>query len=484
MKKIINGKASCSCDVKTNSTAKIGDIVFDKNKLFDSFINIKNIVNIRLLKCYKLIVNLDKYKHNYADFFLIPIIIFFLITFIIFYCKDYYKLKKILNLVVFFKLNINLVKKFLERKKREENIKYKKIIENKRNTILYNKKRINDNLNLPPPIYSEYLELHKKNKLNGGGIKKCDKFCEYENVKTNSNTKIKRSQKLMSNIVETKNFTTSKRIMLDNNNNSKNEKNNIVNKKDYPYYMNENQMYEMFLTIYKKKDSELNELSYNSAIKIDKRTYFEYYLSLLRTKHLIIFSFYPTFDYNSQILKIFLFFFNFTFSFFVNALFFSDETMHKIYEDKGVFDFIYNIPQILLSSLISGFINGIMETLALTDSIFISLKEKINIKNIIIKKQKALKTIKIKILLFFIITLLLLIFFWYYLACFCAVYKNTQLHLIKDAVISFGTSMITPFGFYTLPGIFRIVALRTQKNNHQFMFKFSIFLQFLFDRIL
>ena len=44
------------------------------------------------------------------------------------------------------------MKKFLERKKREENIKYKKIIENKRNTILYNKKRINDNLNLPPPI--------------------------------------------------------------------------------------------------------------------------------------------------------------------------------------------------------------------------------------------------------------------------------------------------------------------------------------------
>ena len=36
-----NGKAKCSCKVKTNSTTKIGDIVFDKNKLFDSFINLK-----------------------------------------------------------------------------------------------------------------------------------------------------------------------------------------------------------------------------------------------------------------------------------------------------------------------------------------------------------------------------------------------------------------------------------------------------------
>ena len=327
------------------------------------------------------------------------------------------------------------------------------------------------------------MELHKNQILNDTG-QHSNKFHKFEKVKINSIQKSKRNPKLMSNIIETNSYMNSTKFFLVKNNETTSEKNNIVNKKDYPYNMTENQMYEMFLTIYKKSDSEMNELSYNGAIKIDKRTYFEYYLSLLRTKHLIIFSFYSTFDYNSQILKIFLFFFNFTFSFFVNALFFSDETMHKIYEDKGVFDFIYNIPQILLSSLISGFINGIMETLALTDSIFISLKEKINIKNIIIKKQKALKTIKIKILLFFIITLLLLIFFWYYLACFCAVYKNTQLHLIKDAVISFGTSMITPFGFYTLPGIFRIVALRTQKNNHQFMFKFSIFLQFLFDRIL
>ena len=51
----------------------------------------------------------------------------------------------------------------------------------------------------------------------------------------------------------------------------------------------------------------------------------------------------------------------------VNALFFNDDTMHKIYEEKGSFDFIYNIPQILYSSLISGFINGLIRTLAVTD---------------------------------------------------------------------------------------------------------------------
>ena len=56
-------------------------------------------------------------------------------------------------------------------------------------------------------------------------------------------------------------------------------------------------------------DYELNNLSYKNAIKIDKRTYFQYYLSLLKMKHLIIFSFYTYTDYNSNyFIFIFIFF--------------------------------------------------------------------------------------------------------------------------------------------------------------------------------
>ena len=155
--------------------------------------------------------------------------------------------------------------------------------------------------------------------------------------------------------------------------------------------MNESQMYDFFLKINTNSDFELNDLSYNNAIKIDKRTYCQYYLSLIRTKHLFFFSFCPTFDYNSQIIKIFLFFFEFVLSFVVNALFFNDETMHKIYQDKGSFDLFYNLPQILLSTLISVFIDELIQTFALTDSNLINFKHNINKKNISIKKKRLLK---------------------------------------------------------------------------------------------
>ena len=65
--------------------------------------------------------------------------------------------------------------------------------------------------------------------------------------------------------------------------------------------------------------------------------------------------------------------------------------MHKIYQDKGSFDLFYNLPQILLSTLISVFIDELIQTLALTDSNLISFKLNINKKNISIKKKKLLK---------------------------------------------------------------------------------------------
>ena len=55
------------------------------------------------------------------------------------------------------------------------------------------------------------------------------------------------------------------------------------------------------------QDEEINNLSYNLAILYDKRTYCEYYISLLKTKHNLINSFFNN-DYNSKIIKIDLYY--------------------------------------------------------------------------------------------------------------------------------------------------------------------------------
>ena len=57
---------------------------------------------------------------------------------------------------------------------------------------------------------------------------------------------------------------------------------------------------------------EINTLGYKLAIKYDKRTYCQYYFSLIKTSHDFISSFFYNGDYNSKIIKIDLFFINFT----------------------------------------------------------------------------------------------------------------------------------------------------------------------------
>ena len=227
-------------------------------------------------------------------------------------------------------------------------------------------------------------------------------------------------------------------------------------------------------------DEEMNNLAYKLALKFDKRSYCEYYLSLIKTKHILIFSFYNNMNnYNSQIIKIDLFFVGFINNFFVNALFFNDDTMHKILEDEGTFDFVYQLPKIIYSTLISTVLNTSLKILALSEGNILNFKKNKNTKDLN-KRQEDLKhLLKIKFILYFIISTIFIIFFWYYLSMFCAIYRNTQLHLIKDTLLSFGLSLLYPFGIYLLPGIFRIPALSNRKSKESYAYNFSVILQMI-----
>ena len=227
----------------------------------------------------------------------------------------------------------------------------------------------------------------------------------------------------------------------------------------------------------KLKDEELNSLPYNLAIIYDKRNYCEFYASLLKTQHNFINAFFNNNDYNSKIIKIDLFFIGFTIEYTVNGLFFNDDTMHKIYENKGELDLENQLPIIIYSTLISMILNSPLNYLGLSNDAILNFKQsnsKINIKN----KAKKLKNIlEIKFLLYFIISFLFLVFFWYYISMFGVIYKNTQIHLLKDTLMSFSLSLIIPFGIYIFPGLFRIPALFDRKRKRKYLYNIGKFLQ-------
>jgi hypothetical protein len=214
-------------------------------------------------------------------------------------------------------------------------------------------------------------------------------------------------------------------------------------------------------------------LEYKKALEIDKRTYFQYYFSLLKKKQLILFAFYPNNDYNLVPLKISLLLLAFSLDLTMNSFFFSDETMHEIYEDNSSFNILIQIPIIIYSSCITSVINVILKQLSLSENNILSIKKEIDYTFAVKKSKNILRYLIIKFFLYFLFSLFVLLFCWYFISCFCAVYKNTQILLITDSFISFGLSMLYPFGINLLPGFFRLSALRAKNKDKECLYKIS-----------
>ena len=221
------------------------------------------------------------------------------------------------------------------------------------------------------------------------------------------------------------------------------------------------------------KEYELNSMDFEKALKEDKRNLLQYYISSIKINNLLIFSFLSIKDYNAMIIKNYLFFFFFTLNLTINALFFNDDTMHKIYLDEGNYNLLYQIPQILYSSIISWIINALIKYLSLSQDMILNFKHTSR-NNLEEKHKKLLINLKIKFIAFFILTSLFLILFWYYISCFCGIYANTQIHLFKDSVIGFSLSLLDPFWQCLLLGIIRIYAL---KNKKAYLYKFVLFFE-------
>jgi len=409
------GKAKCSCNVKLSVSPNY-ESKFDKNDFFKSFINFDNVFNINIMKCYKSVLKLKDLSKNYGFFIVGCIFVLYLFEMFYFIISSFSSIKKEINKIIF---ALKTIGNPIKKKKGQ----FKKKIDKK----FLARKSIKNNNDM-----AFKLNLQKKDM-----VRKRDYIGQVtQNISDN-----------------TFNMMNTNKISTKGNNNK---------------YIN---------NILELKDFELNSLDYEEAFRTDKRNFCQYYFSLLKYNHPLLFSFGCYNDYNSKIIKMFLFFFSFCLDFAVNALFFTDDTMHKIYVDKGHFNFLYQLPQILYSIIISRFIDSFIKGFALSQDNIVELKQEKTKNGIEKKNKKLLCKIKFKFTLFFISALIVLLFLWFYITCFCGIYVNTQIHLIKDSIISLITSLLIPFVLIIIPTIFRISALSAEKPSRKCLYNFSLFVE-------
>ena len=120
-----------------------------------------------------------------------------------------------------------------------------------------------------------------------------------------------------------------------------------------------------------------------------------------------------------------------------------------------------------------------LQFLVLTDKDILEVKMENTKENVINKKYKKLKCIKIKFAIFFTLNFLLLGLFWYYLTCFNAIYENTQVYLIENTFISFGFSLFYPFIINILPTMIRMCSIHSSNKNQSYLYKVSQIIQII-----
>ena len=343
-------KASCECEVKTKELL-ISDIIEDKNLLSNNLTFENSTTNLITMKCVYTLFSKDGLQKNIANYIIVIIFILFSILSILFYKVGYYLIE-------------NDIKQIISLKE----------------------KRNNDIIKFPSnKIISENKKKKKKSKNLSNPLKKKNHKINYQ-INTNIENPVKSSSK-----IDLKNLNIFANSVKDQSNNN------------IKVYKGKNKKKSKNIEKIDFYDCELNSFQYLLALKYDKRTYIQYYISLLKFKHPLIFSFIPIKDYNTMIIKISLFLLSFVIYFTVNTLFFNNSLIHKIYKDQGIYDINYQLPYIIYSFIISHFIYSIIKYFSLSERDILKIKYENTAKKAKKKIDKVKKCIIIKYIYFYII---------------------------------------------------------------------------------
>ena len=447
--------------------------------------------NIAVIKCYKLIFNLKNKSNNFGFWLFLILIIGQIIT------------------VIYFLINrLNPITKFI----RNEMIKNNYTVTKSKNESNPSKKKKQKNkVNKEPTMQMYQMDNRNEN----------PKYVEINSISINNSKNViidKKNRKRSSNLINSKRLSSRSRKKTKTNEEifpNKNQESCIKNKTIWKEIKNKKKKkslvtknynennkcpgYYHLILINAKNLSKINSNNANYVLNIytfeeakkkDARNFWRIlWICLLNNEKIL-----KTFIFKSLIelksLKIISFIFTYSFYLSLNALFYGNDKISDNYHYNGDYLYLYALINDLVTSVISGvagiiliLLNNLIHSRYEFEEVFRVQENKMKktkkyevnreqIEKINIQINKITEKLKIKIIIFLSFIFIFMLFFIYFITAFCAVYQETQVSWILNAIVSFIVSVIIECILAFFNAILYDSAL---KYKIEFLFKISIF---------
>ena len=374
---------------------------------------------------------------------------------------------------------------------------------NQRNNLVYSKENIKEKpeyikelQNQDHPIdILDNITSHKKNEKNKNSQANKNKYItknESENYSINSESdqqvKSKKEKKHSNKKEENeKKSYISKKSKIKNKEKEQKEKEKEKEQETIIPYKNKNKKivtnigkpkYNKEKNNYSFTSEEFSIMTYEEAIKNDKRLLSNIYCGYLSENNFIFNTFISDSFVDLRSLKINLFCFRLELIFVLNALFYTDTYISSTYKNNGDFALFTSLPKVFYSFLVSIFVNIFLKLLSSDKKeIFRAIKEKddkIEYNDLV---DIVLAKFKIKLIIFFVFQFIFSFIFLYYVSAFCAVYQNTKLLWLYGCLETIAVDIIFTFIYCILIASFRFYGIKKRIKCYYY---FANFLNILF----
>jgi len=210
-----------------------------------------------------------------------------------------------------------------------------------------------------------------------------------------------------------------------------------------------------------RTDYDLQDIDFEEAIIYDKRSYLRMYWGFLIDSQIILGTFCTENQLDLFVIKLSFFVCTFQISFFLNALFYTEEYISDAYHNDGVLDFFSGLPKAIYSFVATLITTNLLRMLSNSKSelmqIIIERNSYDNYLNLIKIKLDKLRT---KLIIYFILVHVLELFFLYFVTAFCAVYRNSQKYWFFGCIESFGMDSLVALIICIFLALFRFISIK------------------------